>query len=240
MLPKAHLISHSKMSGSRWVTAPSWLSRSLRPFLYSSYIYFCHLLLISSCFFRYTLFLSFIVPIFAWNFPLVCLIFLMQRLVILILLFFSISLHCSHKQSFLSLCYSLEPCIQMGISFLLLCFSLLTSAFCKASSDNHFALFHFPFLGMVLDTASCPMLWNSIHSSSGTLSALIPWMYLMVSLYNHKGFDLVHTRMAEWVFFFFFSTFSSFSLNFAIRCSWSDSQSGSGLVLPECTRILHI
>ena len=36
MLPKAHLILHSKMSGSRLVTTPSWLSGSLRSFLYSS------------------------------------------------------------------------------------------------------------------------------------------------------------------------------------------------------------
>ena len=32
MLPKAHLTSHSRMSGSRWVTIPLWLSMSLRPF----------------------------------------------------------------------------------------------------------------------------------------------------------------------------------------------------------------
>ena len=32
MLPKAHLTSHSRISGSRWVTTPSWLSRSLRTF----------------------------------------------------------------------------------------------------------------------------------------------------------------------------------------------------------------
>ena len=30
MLPKAHLTSHSRVSGSRWVTTPSWLSGSLR------------------------------------------------------------------------------------------------------------------------------------------------------------------------------------------------------------------
>ena len=29
MLPKAHLTSHSRMSDLRWVTTPSWLSRSL-------------------------------------------------------------------------------------------------------------------------------------------------------------------------------------------------------------------
>ena len=32
MLPKAHLTSHFSMSGSSWVTTPSWLSRPLRHF----------------------------------------------------------------------------------------------------------------------------------------------------------------------------------------------------------------
>ena len=36
ILPKAHLTSHSRMSGSRWVITPSWLSGSWRSFLYSS------------------------------------------------------------------------------------------------------------------------------------------------------------------------------------------------------------
>ena len=48
--------------------------------------------------------------------------------------------------------------------------SLLFSAICKASSDKHFAFFHFFFLGMVLITASCTKSQTSIHSSSGTLS----------------------------------------------------------------------
>ena len=33
---------------------------------------------------------------------------------------------------------------------------------------------------------------TSIHSSSGTLSNLILWIYLSLPLYNHKGFDLCH------------------------------------------------
>ena len=33
MIPKAHLTAYSRMSCSRWVTTPYWLSRSLRPFL---------------------------------------------------------------------------------------------------------------------------------------------------------------------------------------------------------------
>ena len=45
MLPKGHMSSHSKMSGSRWVITPSWLSGSWRSFLYSSSVYSCHLLI---------------------------------------------------------------------------------------------------------------------------------------------------------------------------------------------------
>ena len=69
MLPKAHLTSHSSMSGSRWVITPSWLSGSWRSFLYSSSMYSCYLFLISSASVRSMLFLSFTVPIFAWNVP---------------------------------------------------------------------------------------------------------------------------------------------------------------------------
>ena len=50
MFPKAHLTSHSKMSGSRWVITPLWLSGSWRSFLYSSSVYSCHLFLVSSAF----------------------------------------------------------------------------------------------------------------------------------------------------------------------------------------------
>ena len=45
MLPKAHLTSHSRMSGPRWVITPLWLSGSWRSFLYSSSVYSCHLIL---------------------------------------------------------------------------------------------------------------------------------------------------------------------------------------------------
>ena len=48
MLPKAHLTSHSRMPGSRWVITSSWLYGSWRSFLYSSSVYSCHLFLISS------------------------------------------------------------------------------------------------------------------------------------------------------------------------------------------------
>ena len=48
MLSKAHLTSHSRMSGSRWVITPPWWSWSWRSFLYSSSVYSCHLFLTSS------------------------------------------------------------------------------------------------------------------------------------------------------------------------------------------------
>ena len=44
MLPKAHLNLHARMSGSRWVITPSWLSRSWRSLLYSSSCQCCALL----------------------------------------------------------------------------------------------------------------------------------------------------------------------------------------------------
>ena len=103
MLPKAHLTSDSRMSGSRWVITPSWLSGSWRSFLYSSSVYSCYLFLISSASVRSIPFLSFILPIFAWNIPLVFWIFLKRSLVFPILLFSSISLHWSLRKAFLSL-----------------------------------------------------------------------------------------------------------------------------------------
>ena len=50
VLPKAHLTSHSRMSGSRWVITPSWLSGPWRSFLYSSSVYFLPPLLNIFCF----------------------------------------------------------------------------------------------------------------------------------------------------------------------------------------------
>ena len=69
MLPKAHSTLHFRISGSRWVITPSWLSGLWISFLYSSSVYSCHLFLISSAFVRSIPFLSFIVPIFALMFP---------------------------------------------------------------------------------------------------------------------------------------------------------------------------
>jgi len=136
MLPKARLTSHTREPGSRLVTIPSWLSGSLRSFLYSSSLNSWHLFLISSASVRSLLFLSFIEPIFAWNVPLVSLIFLKRSLVFPIPLFPSTFLHCSLKKAFLSflaiLWNSVLSWLYLSLSSLPFV-SLLFSAICNFS-----------------------------------------------------------------------------------------------------------
>jgi len=199
MHPKAHLTLLSRMSGCRWVicvffffffnlilffnfTILYWfwhISKWIRhrytcvphpeP---SSHLPPWHLYLIFFASVRFIPLLSFIVSIFAWKFPLVSQIFCKRSLVFPILLFF-LSLHWSLRKALSSLLAILwnSAFRWLYLSFSPLPFvSFLFSAMCKASSGNHFAFFHFFFLGMVLITASCTMLWTSIHSSSDTLS----------------------------------------------------------------------
>ena len=105
--------------------------------------------------------------------------FLKRSLVFLSLLFQSISLHCSFMKVFLSLFASLQnstlpiyilfSCLYISLSPLPF-MPLFSSGICNAFSDNHFVFLHFFFLGMVLVTASCSVLRNSVHNSSGSLS----------------------------------------------------------------------
>ena len=189
MLPKAHLTSHSRISGSRWVITPLWLYGLWRSFLYRSSVYSCHLFILSSASVRSLPFLSFFEPIFAWNVPLVSLIFLKSSLVFSILSFSSISLHWSLSKAFLSLLAILwnSAFKWVDLSFSPLLFaSLLFTAIYKASSDSHFAFLHFFFLGMVLLPVSCTVSQTSVHSSSGTLSIRSsPLNLFSLSLYNH-------------------------------------------------------
>ena len=200
MLPKVHLTSHSRMSGSRCgqesfrrngltlivnkrvqnavlgcnlkndrMIIPSWLCGSWRSFLHSSSLCSCHLFLISSASVRSIQFLSFIEPITAWNIPLVSLTFLKSSLVFPIPFFPSISLHWSLRKAFLLLLAILWNSTFKWVHFSsspLPLASLLFSATCKTSSDNHFSFLQFFFLGMVLIPVSYTMLWTSIHSSS--------------------------------------------------------------------------
>ena len=127
MLSKAHLTSHSRMSGSRWVITPLWLSRSWSSFLYSFSVYSYHLFLISSTSVRSIPCLSFIKPIFAWNIPLVSLILEISTLSpsVVFLYFFALI---TEEGFLISSCYPLELCIQMPISFLF-SFTFLFSSF---------------------------------------------------------------------------------------------------------------
>ena len=92
-------------------------------------------------------------------------------------------------------CYFLEFCIHwVYLAFSPLPFaSLLLTAICDVSSDNHFAFWHFSFLGMVLITTLYTLSWTSIHSSLGTLIRSNPLTLFVTSPYNRKGFDLGHT-----------------------------------------------
>ena len=153
MLSKAQLTSHSKMSGSRWVIIPSWLSGSWRSYLYSSSVYSCYLFLISSASVRSIPFLSFIEPIFVWNVPLVSRIFFKRSLVFPILLFSYISLHWLLKKAFLSLLAvlwnSAFRCLYLSFS---LCFLLpFFSQLFTRPPQTAILLFAFLFLGDGLD-----------------------------------------------------------------------------------------
>ena len=162
------------MSGSRWVITPSWLSWSLRSFLYRSSVYSCHLLLISSACVRsvHTISLLYCAHL-CMKFSLGISNFLEEICSILshsiIFYFFALI---TEGGFLISPCCSLELCIQLDIPFLssFALASLLFTVICKATSDNYFEFLHFFFLRMILITASYTLLWTSIHSSSGTLS----------------------------------------------------------------------
>ena len=142
MLLKAHLTSCSRISGSRWVITPLWLSGSLRFLFYSSSVYSCYLFLISSASGRFSTFLSFIESLLAWNPPLVSRIFLKKSLDFPLLLFSSISLHCSLKKAFLSSLALLQ--IKCSVVYIFSCFSLEQLFQLCISFPSSFA-FHFSF-----------------------------------------------------------------------------------------------
>jgi len=64
--------------------------------------------------------------------------------------------------------------------------SILSSAVCQASLDNHFAFLLFFFFWMVLFAASYTILWTSVHSSSGALfTSSNPWdLFISSTVYS--------------------------------------------------------
>ena len=189
------------------------------------------------CFSMSTPFLSFIVPIFAWNVPLVALIFLKRSLVFPDILFSSISLHWSLRKAFLSqlniLWNSAFKWVYLSFSPLPLA-SLLFSVICKASSDNHFAFLHFFSLGMVLTTASCAKSQTSIHSSSGTLSDPLCVHFPL----GHQFTPVFSIPVRPWdpLYDFFVNIFLFFLASLSFHCT-SQQSPQSWRITSDC--LLH-
>ena len=160
-------------------------------------MYSCHLFLISSVSVRSLLFLSFYCAHLCMKYSLGSSNFLEEISSlfhsIIFLYFFALI---TEEGFLISSFYSLELCIQMLISFLFsFAFtSLLFTAICKASSDNHlpFCISFSWWWSWSLTHVQCqePL---SIVLQALYLSDLIPWIYLSLPLYNCKGFDVVHT-----------------------------------------------
>ena len=119
-LPKAHLTSHSRVSGSRLVITPSLLSESWRSFLYSFLCVFLQPLLNIFCFCEvhtisvlYCFHLSMRFSLGISN--------LLEEISSLsqsiVFLYFSALI--AEEGFLISPCYSLDFCLHMGISFLL-------------------------------------------------------------------------------------------------------------------------
>ena len=145
-------------------------------------MYSCHLLFIPSTSIRSTLCLSFFVLIFAWNVPLVSLIFL-KRSLVFSFYYFPLFLCIDHwgRLSYLSLLF-FGMLHSVGYDFLFsFAFHFFFSVIYKASSENHFDLLYLSFLGMVLFIIFCTMLRTSVHSSSGTLSISFKFLNLFVT-----------------------------------------------------------
>ena len=158
----------------------------------------CHPFLISSAFVQTLPFLFFIVPTMAWNVPVISPISLMRSLVLLILLFSSLYWHCSFKSPLISLCYSLELCIQLSISFpFSLAFGFFPLLFVKPPQTTTLPSCISFSLGWFwsLPPVQCYKLLSTVLRVPCLLD-LITWIYLSPPLY--KGFDLGHTWVALW------------------------------------------
>ena len=121
-------------------------------------------------------FLSFTVSILAWNVPLIIPVFLRRSLLFPILLLSNISFHSAFKKAFLSflaiLWNSAFSWVYISLTSLLFPF-FFPQLFLRPPHTTNLpscVLGFFSLFEKLLVTTSCTMLWNSIHSSSGTLS----------------------------------------------------------------------
>ena len=116
VLPKNHLTSQSRISGSGWVSiVVIWIIKIF--FLHSSSIYYFHLFLISSASLRLLSFLSFIVSTFGWNAPLIFPVFSKRSFVFPLLCFLLfLCIVYWRRPSCLSLLFS-GLCILLAVPF---------------------------------------------------------------------------------------------------------------------------
>ena len=125
----------------------------------------------------------------------------------------------------ISPCYFLELCIQKLISFLF-SFAFSFSSFLSYLFVRPPQTTILPFC-IYFSWGCSPVQCHeslSIVLQPICLLDLIPWVYLSLPLYNHKGFDLAHTWMVRW-----FSLLSSIlSLNFAKKL-W-----GNKMAMQKC------
>ena len=101
MLHKAHLTSHSRMSGSRWMITPLWLFESWWSFFIQFFCVFLPPLLNIFCFCQVHTISVLYCAHLCMKCPLGVSNFLKRSLVFPILLFSSISFHCSLRKAFL-------------------------------------------------------------------------------------------------------------------------------------------
>ena len=101
------------------------------------------------------------------------------------------------KDFLISPCYSLELCFQIGISFIFsFAFSFFTQLFVRPPQTT-ILLFCISFSwgwSWSLSPVQCQELLSLVLQAL-CLTDLIPWIYLSLPLYTHKGFDLV---LSEW------------------------------------------
>ena len=144
MLSRARLTSHSKMSCSRWVITPSWLSGLWSSFLVQFFYVFLPSLLNIFCFF----YVHKISVLYQAQLCMKCSLGISDFLEVIsslshsvvFLYFFALI---AEEAFLISSCYSWNSAFRcLYLSFTPLLFApLLFTAICKASSDSHFAFF---------------------------------------------------------------------------------------------------
>ena len=138
----------------------------------------------------------------------------------------------------ISPCYSLELCIPMGVSFLLLCFSLLFISQLFVRPPQTTILPFCISFSWGWSWSPPPVQCHELPSSV-VLQALCQIKPLKSISHFHCIIvrDLIRSYLNGLVIF---PTFFNLSLNLAIRSSWSEPQSAPSLVFADWIELLHL